>query len=259
MRFNLCKIVGRQKSERNSSQRSTKQAVIRRRAAASLLGCACVMALSGAARANTVFASFQNADFEFNNTGTASTTGLLSTGTPLQITFQFDESVTGDSITYAANQPIKATATLVSQVAGDVTGTHALDQPLQSGSLEFKDQFGNNLLTLSGFTADLTGFSGGSTANVSTDTTLPTSPDIGTYSSDFLQFAPANDVVASTSLTLELNGTLTAGTDNFINNFTANADGSFSGNAAAIPEPSGLSFAGIAGAGLLVRRKRCPA
>lgn len=216
----------------------------------------CLMMLTGAARANAVFASFQNADLQFNNTGTATTTGLFSASTPLQVSFEFHEDVTANGVTYLANQSINSTVTLTSAVADFVSGTRILDQPLKSGNLQFKDQFGNNLLTVSDFTGDITGIATGSTANLGTDTTLSSLPDIGSYSSDFLNFVPPNDVVASAGLTLELNGHFNKDADNYLTTFTANADGSFAGDAVNVPEPSALCFAGLTAMGLLLGRRR---
>jgi hypothetical protein len=138
-----------------------------------------------------------------------------------------------------------------------VSGTKILDQALQDGTLEFKNSAGDNLLTVSGFTGDITGFAGGSTANLDTDTTLPSFPDVGTYSSDFLTFAPANDVVNSTSLTLNLSGTVGESSDHYLAAFSANADGSLSGNAvSSVPEPSGPCLLCVAAIALLLHRRR---
>ena len=218
-----------------------------------------------AARANTVFASFQNADLVFDNTPQPlnptlpeTTPGLFSAGSPLQVTFEFDENVTADGVTYTADEPIKATVTLSSEVNGFVSGTRNLDQALQDGTLKFTDAKGDNLLTISGFTGDITGRSGGSTGNLDTDTTLPPAefPDHGTYSSDFLRFAPANDVVNSTALTLTMSGTVNESTDSYLGAFSANADGSFSGNVSAIPEPSAPCILCVAAIALLLDRRR---
>ena len=215
--------------------------------------------VAGRARANAVFASFQNADLQFNNTGAAATTGLFSASNPLQVTFEFHEDVTAHGVTYLSGQSINSTVTLTSAVADFISGTRILDQPLKSGNLQFKDQFGNNLLTVSDFTGDITGIATGSTANLGTDTTLSSLPDVGTYSSDFLNFIPPGDVVSSTGLTLELNGHFAKNVDNYLSSFTANSDGSFSGNAVNVPEPSALCFAGLAVIGLLLGRRRCGA
>lgn len=228
-------------------------------AIAALLAGLCSFLLCGTARADKVFASFQNAELDFSNTGSAATTGLFSAGIPLQVTFQFDENVSGDGVTYLAQEPIKATVTLSSVVADVVTVEgRILDQPLKNGTLEFKDALGHDLLTLSGFTGDVSGFATGSTATLGTDTTLSTLPDVGTYSSDFLKFAPSNSVVESTGLTLDVDGSFTEGANNYLSSFTANADGSFAGDVASVPEPSSLCLAGLATIALLLRRQRSP-
>lgn len=230
------------------------------RRSCAVLAAICMGVFAAGARANMVFASFQNADLQFENTTSAATTGLFSAGTPLQVTFEFDETVSYDSETYLADQPIQATVSLSSYVNGAVSGMSFLDQPLQNGTLSFRDKAGYNLLTVSGFTGDLTGNNGGSTANLDTDTTLARFPDVGTYSSDFLTFTSPGDVVDSSGLTLELTTQFTEATDNYLSSFTANADGSFAGDAVpnSVPEPSVLGVVWVTCIGLLSRRRRDP-
>jgi hypothetical protein len=231
----------------------------------SILAAIFLAVLGGEAHADMVFATFQNAELQFENTTSAATTGLFSAGTPLQVTFEFQETVSAHGETYLADQPVQATVSLSSYVNGAVSGTRSLDQALQNGTLTFTDRAGYNLLTVSDFTGDLEGNNGGSTANLDTDTTLPDYPDIGTYSSDFLTFPSPGDVVDSSGLTLELNGKFTEASglipssrNQYLASFTANANGSFSGDAVpnSLPEPSVLGVVWLTCIALLSRRRR---
>jgi hypothetical protein len=230
------------------------------RFAPAVLGICYLALMSNAARANTVIASFQNGELQFENSGTATSTGLFSDGSsapggPVSATFEFHENVTGGSVhnvTYANGATISATLTFTSEVNGAATGVTNLDQPIQDGQLEFVDQYGNDLLTISNFTGDVTGRNGGSAANFDTDATVSINPDSGTYSSDFYNFAFPHDVVNSTAMTLD-GGTFTSGTGGYLTNFTGNSDGSF---ATAVPEPSALGIMGLCSTAMLLRRRR---
>jgi hypothetical protein len=255
MQLNILQLRTRARNG-NKTSRPVTEALLRRGVTAVVLGGLALLGSAKATQANTIFASFTHAEYIFSNTGTPSTTGLNTDTLPFQITFEFHQAVSGDSISYAANQPIQANVAMSTQVANTVTGTNFLDQPLKNGQMKFTDQFGNNLLTISNFTANLTGVNTGSTADQSIDTTLAVQPDIATYSSDFLQFSPSSDVVSSIAVTLDRSTTFQAGANNYVNTFAADADGSFSGNLASVPEPSGTCLIGVAAMGLLAHRSR---
>jgi hypothetical protein len=114
MQFKLRHIISLCENGVALSQSALQHCRLPRRAVAGVAAGISLLLLSASAHANTVFASFQNADVTFDNTGTAATTGLFSAGTPLQVTFEFDEDVKGDGLSYTADEPIKATVTLSS-------------------------------------------------------------------------------------------------------------------------------------------------
>ena len=239
-------------------------------------------AFSPAAHAQlTTFAEFgRNAStptsgFQFTNSGSSSSLGVLSGSIPVR--FQYDTTNGYDGTGYST---IAATLTVSGVVSGpaSVTGS-TITQNFSSFSLALtanKPVAGaTNLLTANfsnatGGTLFLTGSSqGGSASFGGTDSNAKGTVD---YSSDFLDFSNSStQTILSSQFALSLTSVqnqipgggigLTVNANGYVDSFGASGTGNFSSNPVppgktptAVPEPSALMLLGLPLAGMLVKR-----
>jgi hypothetical protein len=181
--------------------------------------------------------------------------------------FSFTNNTTSASLGYNSNVPVEfdfttptglstadraGTLTISTNTSTSPATTNGplVDELISSTTLQIiENSTGKNLLTMT-FTGTLDGPSGGPSAQI---TGADTNSNAVTFSSDYLTFTTPGD---SYALSLaSITPVLSIGPGGFLNTFVADLSGSFSANAAPVPEPTAIGACIVAGT-LLVRRRR---
>jgi hypothetical protein len=215
----------------------------------------------------STFAQFRqvtnNRPFIFTNAGSGSTFSLIST--LVNFTFLVENGY-GSGIGDSVNAHMTITSTVDATVTATGTAPNRnFEQPMTSIIIQFIADTpvnGNtNLLTIvagAGATSSgglLTGREGRSTGNFD-GSEMPGNGDSITMTSDFLNFASTTQRDYSISLNA-VTPVIGLNANGYLNNFSANATGTFSSDPppAMIPEPSTLALVVLTGISLLTRRR----
>lgn len=162
---------------------------------------------------------------------------FYSNATP--ITFNFLVPTNGGptgpvNATLVINSSTRAKASLVGST---------VDQPIDqvTSTIQITDTTAahHNLLTLT-FTGDIVGTGGATSANLTANNN-PGKPDLVHYSSDYLTFGAGGSALISLPDLLGFNAPgLQIAPNGYLQSFTTDAQGSFSGNVTAVPAPPTL-------------------
>jgi hypothetical protein len=235
-------------------------------------GLLCLIGVSGgtASAAAYNFATFtetgSSQPFRFinNDGGNDGVIAMIDTssGYPplgLPVTFNFTAGTGLSTADHDAELLIYTPAAPSTGVPASTLSNGMLDQPIDSSTLALTDsRTGKNLLSMTFISSELVGRSGSPSALVSGSEGSPA--PAGTvypqqhvlFTSDFLTFQGDNSFGLSlAAITPELS----VGPGGFLNSFTADITGQFSGDAIAVPDPASLSVLGLT-ALTLVRRRR---